>query len=100
MKSQEFNKKALNISNLHNKTINSSIGPEIDKSVANIKTLRMLDMQRRSVDQLPNPVLAQSARQPPASFNTNILVDQAFVNQFNPGPTSARKPNREKTVKK
>ena len=102
MKSQEIlnPSKALNISNFHNKTINSSIGPDFDQSVVNIKTLRMLDSQRRSVDQAPIPGLTQSARQPPASFNTNILVDPSFVNQFNPGPNSARKPNRDKTVKK
>ena len=72
-KSQDFNKKSLNYSGL-NKTINSSIiGGEIDQSVINMRTLRMvdLDQQRRSVDQLSkhNGAMTFSARHPPASFN-------------------------------
>lgn len=59
-----------------NNTFNSSMGPEIDKSVVYTKPFRMIETQRRSVDDGNNITIKDgkilnnfSAKHPAASFN-------------------------------
>jgi hypothetical protein len=104
-KSQELHKKSTHTSvYMLNNTFNSSIGAEIDKSLGDAKSLKMLDNQRRSDNDGPYGHIAHrkinlynfTPKPSAVSFQQFAMTDK--MSEF--GPSPIKEIQRQKTARR